>query len=170
MLNSKLHQLFVGLAIAIISQTMVFTCFFAESDAQEPFNPNPVQTGGGGTRGRNAQCLTDKDGKALAPLSEDVSKKQTSLQSLDTSLQNIIAYSRKVGWVKAATVQQNVAEYAPARAAVLDVLVDFERLNIEGWGDLRGMGDETEFCAFVEDSYPSSSPNSPQHTMGGKTR
>jgi hypothetical protein len=30
------------------------------------------------------------------------------------------------------------------------VLADFERLNLFGWGDLRGEGDSTEFCAFVE--------------------
>ncbi|MDX2255275.1 MAG: hypothetical protein NW214_07165 [Pseudanabaenaceae cyanobacterium bins.39] len=164
MLNSKLHQRFVGLAIAIISQTMGFTCFLSESDSQpKPPNPNPKQTVSGGTRGRNSQCLTDKDGRSLAPLSEDVIKKQIPLESLDGKLRNIITYSRKVGWVKADDIRKNIAEYQSPRITRIKVLTDFERLSLYGWGDLRSRGKETEFCAFVDDSYPSSSPNSPQN-------
>ena len=157
MLNPKLHQRFVCFAIATISQAVGFSCFLADSYADpDPLNPigSPTQTVSGGTRGRNSQCLTDKDGKALAPLT---GKEQKTLNSLDVQLQKIVAYSQKVGWVKASGVQQNVAEYAANQATVLDVLVDFERLNIDGFGDLRGVGDDTEFCAFVYDAIPPTS-------------
>lgn len=148
MLSQKYHRYFALLAISTFLQAIVLSVFVANASADGPeTNTSTTQTSPLGTRGRNSKCLAAINSQSPDRVSTGEAKE---LSTLDLRLQKIVAYSQNVGWVKADDVRKNVTEYQSPRITALKVLTDFERLSLFGWGDLRGEGDETEFCAFVE--------------------
>ncbi len=148
MLNPKYHQYFALFAIATFLQAIDSSSFLADANAQpEPQSTPPTQTVPAGVRSPNSKCAIAKDNQSPDRVSLGEAK---PFNTLPARLQKIVAYSHNVGWVKADDVRKNVIEYHSPLITAIKVLTDFERLSLYGWGDLRGEGDETEFCAFVE--------------------
>ncbi len=147
MLNPKYHQYFALFAIATLLQAITSPTFLSNANAQPDTNGTPTQTVSGGVRSPNNKCAIVKDNQSPDRVSLGEAK---PFNTLPLRLQKIAAYSHNVGWVRADDIRKNVTEYQSPLITAIKVLTDFERLSLYGWGDLRGEGDETEFCAFVE--------------------
>ena len=146
MLKPKYHQYFALFAIATFSQAIVLSSFFADAIAQPEPNGSPTQTVPAGVRSPNSKCKTGKNNQIPNRVSLG---EAAPLNSLPMRLQKIVAYSQRVGWVKAEDVRKNIIDYKLARITNLKILADFERLSLFGWGELQGEGDSTEFCGYV---------------------